>query len=357
MSRPVEHAEIKNLVPISSLTYENQAEILKHVTCQTLEAGKMLFKAGQVDKKTVYILEGELQLSDATGGMTIIKGQSPAALHPVANEQPRQFSAFAKSEIRYIAIDNDLMDVLLTWDQTASYVVTEIDDANEEEESDNDWMTSILRSEIFMRIPPANIQKMFMRMEQIPALKGEVIVSQGAKGDYYYILQKGECEVIRSSPDGKKKLRLAVLKAGDGFGEEALICDSVRNATVRMVSDGSLMRLSQKDFNELLKEPVIEQMEFEQAAKLVNEGSAVWLDVRVENEYKASNIKGSTNIPLYLLRLRASKLDPAKKYIIYCNSGSRSATAAYLLSERGFDIAVLVGGFMSVPNAVKAAAA
>ncbi len=355
MSRKVELSEIKNLVPISSLTYENQAEILKTITAQILPAGKMLFKSSQVDKKTVYLLEGDLELRYLDGQQKILKAGSEEARHPVAHNQPRQASAIARNDVTFIAIDNDLMDVLLTWDQTASYVVTEIDENEEIDDADNDWMTKILRSEIFMRIPPANIQQMFMRMEQVPALPGEIIVHQGSQGEYYYILQKGECEVIRKSPDGKKQLRLAVLKSGDGFGEEALISDSVRNATVRMVAEGSLMRLSQKDFNELLKEPVLEKMEYAKASELVNAGGAIWLDVRLENEYKASNLKGSVNVPLYLLRLRANKLNVQQKYIIYCNSGSRSATAAYLLSERGFNIAILTGGYLSIPSAENAA--
>lgn len=355
MSRPVELAEIKNLVPISSLSYDNQAEILKSVEAQQLAPGKMLFKLGQVDNKTVYLLKGELELRDANGPISVIAAGTPEAIHRIGHNQPRQLTAVARKEVTYIAIDNDLMDVLLTWDQTTSYVVTEIDENAGVDSGDNDWMTKILRSEIFMRIPPANIQKMFMRMEQVPAVTGEIIVNQDAIGDYYYILQKGECEVLRKSADGKKAIRLALLSPGDGFGEEALITDSVRNATVRMTKTGSLMRLSPKDFNELLKEPVLEQMDFNQALELVNAGQAAWLDVRLENEYLVSSLKGSINIPLYLLRLRAAKLNPAKKYIIYCDSGSRSATAAYLLSERGFNIAILAGGYLSVSGEENAA--
>jgi len=354
MTRSVEFAEIKNLVPISSLTHENQAEIIKTAVAQTAQSGQMLFKSGQTDKKTLYLLSGEIELCDSSGKASRIVAGSAQALHPVANSQPRQYSAIAKSEVTFIAIDNDLMEVLLNWDQTRSYVVTELDE-NEADDDDNDWMSTILRSEIFMRIPPANIQKMFMHMEQLPVLAGDIIFKQGESGDYYYIMQKGECDVIRQSSDGTKQLRLAVLKAGDGFGEEALIAGTVRNASIRMTMDGSLMRLSQKDFNELLKEPVLDTLTYDVAAKLVEQEGAQWIDVRVENEFKASNIKGSINIPLYLLRLRASKLDPSKKYIIYCNSGSRSSTAAYLLSERGFDIAVLEGGYLMAPKAENAA--
>jgi CRP-like cAMP-binding protein len=47
-------------------------------------------------------------------------------------------------------------------------------------------------------------------------------------------------------------VQLAELKEGDAFGEEALVADTVRNATVVMKTDGMLLRLSKQDFNELL---------------------------------------------------------------------------------------------------------
>ena len=344
MSRSVILSEISNLVPVSSLTYENQAELLRSITADTVESGKTLFKSGSTDKKSFYLLEGTVQVNPQNGEPYTITAGTPDALHPLVHQQPRQATVTATSEVCCIAIDNDLLDVLVTWDQTTSYIVTEIE---EEDVNNTDWMTEVLRSEIFLRIPPANIQKMFMRLEQFPAKAGELVVTQGESGDYYYILLKGQCEVLRESPDGKKGIRLATLSSGAHFGEEALISDSPRNATIRMLTDGSLMRLSRDDFNELLKEPVLETLNFKDASEQIEEG-AIWLDVRLENEFKASGINGSLNVPLYLLRLRANKFDMDTKYIIVCDSGVRSATAAYLLSQRGFEVAVLEGGLRSV---------
>jgi len=347
MSRSVILSDISKLVPVCSLTYENQAELLRSVKADTLESGKVLFRSGSTDKKSFYLLEGTVEVRPSDGSAYIVSAGTPDGLHPLAHQQPRSATVTAQTEICCIAIDNDLLDVLVSWDDTASYIVTEIDDSSSGDDDSTDWMTEILRSEIFLRIPPANIQKMFMRLEQFPAQAGEFVVTQGEKGDYYYILLKGQCEVLRESPDGKKGIRLATLSSGAHFGEEALISNCERNASVRMISDGSLMRLSRDDFNQLLKEPVLETLQYEEALKQVAQG-AVWLDVRLENDFQTSNIKGSLNIPLYLLRLRVNTFSPETKCIIVCDSGSHSATAAYLLSQRGFEVAVLDGGLSSV---------
>jgi rhodanese-related sulfurtransferase len=73
---------------------------------------------------------------------------------------------------------------------------------------------------------------------------------------------------------------------------------------------------------------------------------AVWLDVRLESEYKNGNLPSSVNIPLYLLRIKATALDKNRRYIVYCDTGRRSSSAAYLLNERGFDAYVLEGGLI-----------
>ncbi|MGH8598841.1 MAG: rhodanese-like domain-containing protein, partial [Gammaproteobacteria bacterium] len=75
----------------------------------------------------------------------------------------------------------------------------------------------------------------------------------------------------------------------------------------------------------------------------VNAG-AKWLDVRLESEHANTGIKGSLNIPLFMLRLKADNLDPKDPYIIYSYTGRRSSAAAFLLSERGFQAFVLKGG-------------
>ena len=75
------------------------------------------------------------------------------------------------------------------------------------------------------------------------------------------------------------------------------------------------------DFVELLKEPVLKTVSYNQAEEMVSNG-AIWLDVRLPSEYQNRNITGSVNIPLYLLRLNAKKLSGDHQYIVYCDTGS-----------------------------------
>ena len=234
----------------------------------------------------------------------------------------------------------------MTWDQLSGIEVEDITvTENESDEADDgDWMTRILQSKAFLQVPPANIQAMFMRMQEMPVKEGETIIKQGAEGDYYYIIKSGKCKVTRISKAGTE-LTLATLGNGDAFGEEALLTEAKRNANIIMTKDGTLVRLSKEDFNELLKEPNLKWIANDQAEELVEAG-AVWVDVRLDSEHKNSGIEGSLNIPLFMLRLKADSLDPDKKYILYCDTGRRSSAAAFLLSERGLQAYCLKGGLV-----------
>lgn len=339
---------LKSFVPPSALNAENFQELAGKTFIEDITAGKTIFKEGDTDRQAIYLVDGQAEISSSTGeSKTVISG-SDIAKHPLVNQQPRKHTATAKVDSKVIRIDSDLLDILLTWDQLSGIEVDEIqvdEDGVDDEDDDSDWMTRILQSKAFLQIPPANIQALFMRVQEVPVKAGDAIIKQGEDGDYYYIVKHGKCKVTRSSKTGSE-LTLATLGDGDAFGEEALLSEAKRNANIIMTTDGSLMRLSKEDFNELLKEPMLSWVSNEQADALVKDEGAVWVDVRLESEYKNSNIEGSINIPLFMLRLKAQTLDPQKQYILYCNSGRQSSACAYLLSERGLKVHCLKGGLV-----------
>jgi len=201
----------------------------------------------------------------------------------------------------------------------------------------------LLQTKAFHKIPPANIQAIFMRMQQINYTSGDVILKQGAEGDYFYVLTRGQAVVTRETPLSKEGIKLAELQVGDTFGEEALISDAKRNATVTMASDGAVMRLGKDDFKKLLNEPMLDWLSQEEAEKIVAEGGK-WLDVRLPSEYDNQHMDGAVNIPLYFIRLKINTLDHDTKYVVCCDTGRRSSAGAYILNERGYQAYVLRGG-------------
>ncbi|MBT8085100.1 MAG: cyclic nucleotide-binding domain-containing protein [Woeseia sp.] len=336
---------LKRFSPLDGLKRDNLAALARKVQIRELSPSQVLFKEGDSEKRTIYVVSGTLELMDDTQVVDTVEGGTDSARSPVAPNFPRRVTARAKDRVQYLSIDSDLLDVMLTWDQTGSYEVSELQSSDEV--GGDDWMTMLLQTKAFHKIPPANIQAIFMRMQQINYKSGDVILKQGAEGDYFYVLTRGSCIVTRETPLNKDGIKLAELKVGETFGEEALISDAKRNATVTMTSDGSVMRLGKDDFKKLLNEPMLDWVEREAAEKIIAAGGK-WLDVRLPSEFETNHLDGALNIPLYFIRLKISTLDPKTPYVVCCDTGRRSSAGAYILSERGFNAHVLKGGISNI---------
>lgn len=329
-----------NLVPLNALRTESQADLAKKSAIKTCASNGYLFKIGDVAKEAIFVLSGEIYLEDATGQpIGKLKGGEPNSFHRLAHQSPRKVSARCMSEVRYLSVDSGLLDVMLTWDQTGSFEVGELNNSD----SSDDWMTKMLQMRTFQMIPPSNLQALFMRMQQVKVEPGQVIVKQDEPGDFFYVIISGRCMVTREVP-GQKPVRLAELDSGSSFGEEALISDSKRNATVTMLTRGSLMKLSKDDFRSLLNDQLSRKIGLNDAKKMVDDGKAKWLDVRLPSEYQNHNLPGSLNLPLFMLRMKLSTLDANTTYITYCDTGRRSSAAAFVLTQKGFNVYVLEKG-------------
>jgi CRP-like cAMP-binding protein len=277
----------------------------------------------------------------------MVAGGSKASKLPLEQSKIHQCTAVAKSPVAFLKVDPNLLDIMLTWEQSGGYEVHELEGGNEEME-DDDWMSRILQAKVFHKIPPANIQSIFMKMEPVHCRAGEAVIKQGDEGDRFFIVREGQCKVVRKTRKNPEGVVLAKLGVGDNFGEEALISGGKRNASVVMLTKGVLMSLSKDDFLELMNEPLLHWVNFNDARGMVQDG-AVWIDVRLPSEYQSRHIRGSINLPLPILRSKLDKLSADKKYIVCCDTGRRSSTATYLLTQNNIDAYVLESGLQMVP--------
>ena len=333
---------LRIFTPLDGLKRDNLAALAQKLQIRELSPQQFLFKEGDTEKRTVYVVSGSLELLVDGKVEEIIEGGTDNARNAVAAVFPRRVSARARDRVKYISIDSAMLDVMLTWDQTGTYEVSELQRTGATEDT-GDWMTVLLKTKAFHKIPPANIQAIFMRMQQINYKSGDVVLKQGSEGDYFYVLTRGKCTVTRETPLNREGIKLAELVVGDTFGEEALISDAKRNATVTMTHDGAVMRLGKEDFKRLLNEPMLDWVSLNDAEEIVEKGGQ-WLDVRLPSEFENNHKEGAINIPLYFIRLKINTLKQDMRYVLCCDTGRRSSAGAYILSERGFQAYVLQGG-------------
>jgi len=298
--------------------------------------------AGRPATQSIFLLAGEMLLAFQGGGTLVVVGGSEETRHALNRQKSRVARARAISEVELLALDDELLDILATWDQVAA-------GAEGGAPIGGAFSLGGLRSGAFSQLPPAHIDELLKRFERLKVARGETVIREGDEGDFYYVIESGRFQVERLV--GGARVVLAELRGGDAFGEEALVSEAKRNASVCALTDGELLRLGRSHFNELLREPLLRRLSFEQAAEKVRRG-ALWLDVRYPSEYQYDKLPGAINVPLAEVRNMFAVLDRSREYVAYCQSGRRSAAAAFLFAARGFQVWLLEGGLKAAEKSL-----
>ena len=338
----IDKSLLQTFVPVNALTGEQLDRLLDVQAIRHYSAGDVLFDRGEKDGWTIYLLKGNVQLDDGSGHLDQVGAGDIESWHPLDPGQPRRSQATALDDVSVVCFESAALDEILAWDQSAGYVILDIN-SNAAYQDDRHWMIRLLKSRLFYRVPPGNILEIFRRLKLVRMSAGDVVINQGDDADCCYIIKDGVCEVLIRADGATESMPVAMLEQGQWFGEDALLSGKPRNASVVMATDGVLMRLDRKDFDELLSEPSVRTVSADRARELVSDG-ARWLDVRTPDEFEQMHFERSLNMPLNVLRLKSRLLDTSRTYVAVCDTGRRSASAAFLLGNAGLDVYVLEGG-------------
>lgn len=337
--------DLRRLIPLNILSVDRFEKLCADTGIEEVPRGAVLFSQGDTKNEFVYVLSGTVSLQAGGMEMEAITGGTESAKFALAHQIPRKVSAIARDKVRYIRVDSDYVNQPnQRISGVATYEVSEMP-----EESTGDWVTTLLKSPIFQRLPPANLQQILSKLEELPVVAGQEIIHQDEPGDYYYIIKKGRCQLTRKPSRLAREVKLAELKTCDTFGEDSLISDQPRNVTVTMTTKGTVLRLNKSDFLKLVKEPVIAGVDLKQARSMVAEGACL-LDVRTPDLYEEGHLPGAINIPFFRLRVDLGTLSRGHPHILVCETGRVSEAAAFLLIRNNFDAFVLKGG-MSATSA------
>ena len=323
--------ELGLLAPLAGLSRERLGELAELAPLERAERGSDPLH-GRERGRALFLLRGELLLVFEGGGTLVVVGGTGEGCHALNRRRPPLLRAKAITDVELLALDDDMLDTLATWDQAVRRDARFVSGA---------FALSSLKYGALAQLPAAHVEELLKRFERLYIKRGQAVIHEGDEGDYYYLVAGGRFQVERLV--GGARVVLAELKSGDAFGEEALVSEAKRNATVTALTEGELLRVRRGDFNELLREPLLKRLSFPDAAQKVR-GGALWLDVRYPSEYQYDKLPGAINVPLAEVRNMFAVLDRAREYVAYCQSGRRSAAAAFLFAQRGFRVWLLEGG-------------
>ncbi|WP_052807798.1 cyclic nucleotide-binding domain-containing protein [Methyloterricola oryzae] len=336
--------DLRRLIPLNILSAARFEELCAKTGIEEVGRGAVLFNQGDAKNEFVYVLSGTVSLQAGGMEMETITGGTESARFALAHQIPRKVSAIAKDRVRYIKVDSVYVNQP-SETSTGSVATYEVSDIPSD--AGDDWITTLLKSPIFQRLPPANLQNILSLLEEVGVRAGQEIIHQDEPGDYYYVIKRGRCALTRKPSRLAREIKLAELKTNDTFGEDALISDQPRNVTVTMTTDGILLRLNKANFLRLVKEPVISFVNMDTAQRMLQQGSR-WLDVRAPDSFDEGHLPGAVNIPFFRLRMELANLSHQFKYILVCETGKVSEAAAFLLIRYEFEAYVLKGGISGV---------
>ncbi|AZN41674.1 peptidase domain-containing ABC transporter [Paenibacillus albus] len=212
------------------------------------QMGETIIRAGEREDSFSLIVSGRVRrIGVGPEGKEINLGLMEAGAHfgqdALLNEEVQQHTLRASTELELLRLSRTkFMQMIDAHPELRVYLLDQLTD---------EAMRIFLKQTALLA--PLNHQELRslldnMIMKQYEA--GQAIVSEGEIGDAFYILRSGTASVLKES-DGNR--RLNTVKAGEFFGELALLTGDPRKATVVADEALSVFRLSKNDFDELIK--------------------------------------------------------------------------------------------------------
>jgi len=111
-----------------------------------------------------------------------------------------------------------------------------------------------IESAAFLRLlPPAERERVIALFAPKSCHFGDVVIAEGSPAVAFHLVVSGRLRVVKRGRGGEE-ITLNVLKAGDSFGERALLEGGVHGATVRCSADAELLVIAAGDFRALLEQ-------------------------------------------------------------------------------------------------------
>jgi len=196
------------------------------------EAGESLIRKGDEGCEMFFLFEGSVSITNRSGGGAAVQLSAPNFFGELAllYSEPRSATVTCRSTCRLYVLDQDVFHSIL---QEVPNVISMIYSTVQE--------ASNLKEHFICKIPffkcrapdPEFIENVCLALQSESFKPNEFIVRQNAASDgKMFAIAHGHAEVLKVKTAGGAAVSVANLKAGDFFGEVALLLDTPRVASV-----------------------------------------------------------------------------------------------------------------------------
>jgi len=332
-------ALIERFNPLNQISSKYHSQLESKMIIKTFKTDDLIIRKSRDEKISHFLIKGTIEVRKSFEERYTLEASDPQCEKAIESQLQNRSVIKAIEECEVLAVSNEFIDQMLTWSQDysifyleeggSSIMETDLIDDNFEE----DWDNAFLQSQLAANLTNTSIHNLLSNMEDIEVSYGEQIVRRNSPADYFYIVKKGIAEV-KTDKEGPFEGKVFHLVAGNYFGDEALVANTLRNADVTMKTDGVLGRVSSELFNKLIKEFLVSPITNDVYSQHQH---VKVLDVRLAIEYKQKHYKDSENIPISNLRKKLQEFQQSTLYIITPENDCRSELATYLMRQAGFE--------------------
>ena len=249
----------KNLDPVSILRdidffSEISDDILKKIADKIqfseFEKDEIICHHGKFDEFFYLILSGKVRAIIPTADnprytLFSLGGGDFFGVKIVLSSEPRESTIIVDEKIIALAMKSDELKLLM---EKSEKIMSLMD----QRYIDRKLRSDLRRVPIFTKLSEDLFNNVIKQAELLKMDEAVTIFKEGDPGDCFYHIRTGEVNVYKKV--GKKKQLIAILGAGQFFGEMSLLAAEKRNATVETIKHSDLVRIKRADFIHIVEE-------------------------------------------------------------------------------------------------------
>lgn len=180
-------------------------------------AGSLIIKEGDVGSIVYVMEEGRVEVSREGKYLSTLSGAKVLGELAILYHCQRTATITAATDCKLWAVERQCFQTIMM--RTGLIRQAEY----------SDFLKSV---PIFKNLPEDTLGKISDVLEECYYQKGDYIIRQGARGDTFFIISKGQVRVTIRQPDTQEEKFIRTLGKGDFFGEKALQGDDLRTANI-----------------------------------------------------------------------------------------------------------------------------
>lgn len=231
------------------LLAEEKQYLLDHGVVRSVQEGEFLCRQNQLDTRVFILVIGEMEVSQGEGESRSVlsklhRGDLFGEISALF-KTPRVSDVIATKPSVLLEIPGEVLEKIVT---SRSELLDMVLDLYKQRVTD----TAIRSVSAFRGLDEEIITKLVAESSLVSIPAGAMLVKEGESGDALYVIIHGMARV--SHGVGAKHVNLALLRAGDYFGEWSLMTGAPRAASVSAITRLDAVRIDCKTFLDFIQE-------------------------------------------------------------------------------------------------------